>query len=138
MTREECVRDLKGSMELYLFDPDTGEVLIPEQLNDMNRMTYEAMKKAVELLGDGESDKMGPDGRKYKRKELMIDGSGGGSNESCALRISMPEPLLKDVEKLSDKSGVSLEEHFTLALLDYLYRAGFLNAPGMSDGRVEN
>ena len=53
--KEECIRDLKGSMELYLFDPSTGETLTPEQLNDMDRMTYEAMKKAVELL-EAEND----------------------------------------------------------------------------------
>lgn len=53
--KEECIRDLKGSMELYLFDPSTGETLTPEQLNEDNRMTYEAMKKAVELL-EAEND----------------------------------------------------------------------------------
>ena len=50
MTKEECVRDLKGSMELFLFDPITGESLQPEQLNDMDRTTYEAMKAAVGFL----------------------------------------------------------------------------------------
>lgn len=50
MTRQECIRDLKGSMELFLFDPDTGEMQTPEQLNELNRMTYEAMAYAVREL----------------------------------------------------------------------------------------
>lgn len=56
LTREECIRDLKGSMELYLFDPSTGEVITPDQLNEDNRMTYEAMKRAVELLEEQKTD----------------------------------------------------------------------------------
>ena len=50
MTKERCIADLKGSMELFLFNPNTGETIQPEQLNDMDRMTYEAMKAAVEFL----------------------------------------------------------------------------------------
>lgn len=56
MTKKECVEGLKGSMELFLFDPGTGDVLEPWQLNEDNRMTYEAMKKAVELLEDMDDD----------------------------------------------------------------------------------
>lgn len=50
MTKEKCIADLKWSMGLYLFDPSTGEALKPEQMNEDNRMTYEAMKAAVEFL----------------------------------------------------------------------------------------
>lgn len=50
MTQEECIRDLKASMDLWLFDPSTGETITPEQLNDMNRMTYDAMEYAVDFL----------------------------------------------------------------------------------------
>lgn len=67
MTKEECIRDLKGSMELFLFDPSTGETIEPERLNEENRMTYEAMKAAVEFLEETESEKKKIE---VKRKEL--------------------------------------------------------------------
>lgn len=57
MTKEQCITDLKGSMELYLFDPSTGEVIQPEHLNDISRMTYEAMKAAVAFLEETEEEK---------------------------------------------------------------------------------
>ena len=66
MTKEECIRDLKGSMELYLFDPSTGDTLKPEQLNDMDRMTYEAMKAAVEFLEE-------TTGISEVKKKIVID-----------------------------------------------------------------
>ena len=50
MTQEECIQDLRGSMELFLFDPSTGETLTPDSLNDMNRMTYAAMQYAADFL----------------------------------------------------------------------------------------
>lgn len=50
MTREEIINGLKMSMELTLFDPSTGEVMEPYQLNDINRTAYEAYKGAIELL----------------------------------------------------------------------------------------
>ncbi len=50
MTREEIINGLKMSMELTLFDPSTGEVMEPRQLNDINRTSYEAYKGAIELL----------------------------------------------------------------------------------------
>lgn len=50
LTQEECIRDLKASMDLWLFDPSTGETLTPDSLNDMNRMTYDAMEYAADFL----------------------------------------------------------------------------------------
>lgn len=57
MTREQCITDLKGIMDLYLFDPSTGETLRPEQLNDTDRMTYEAMKAAVGFIQGDQEEK---------------------------------------------------------------------------------
>ncbi len=50
MTREKCIDDLRTSMGLFLFDPDKGTDKSPEELNDLDRMTYEAMKYAAEFL----------------------------------------------------------------------------------------
>ena len=50
MTREEVINGLKMSMELTLFDPSTGEVMEPWQLNDINRTAYDAYKGAIEFL----------------------------------------------------------------------------------------
>lgn len=56
MTKEKCINDLKGSMELFLFDPSTGDILRPDQLNEENRMTYEAIKAAVGFLEGNEEE----------------------------------------------------------------------------------
>ena len=50
MTRKEIINGLKMSMDLTLFDPSTGEVMEPWQLNEVNRTAYEAYKGAIELL----------------------------------------------------------------------------------------
>ena len=50
MTREEIINGLKMSIDLMLFDPTTGEVKEPHQLNDMDRTSYEAFKGAMEIL----------------------------------------------------------------------------------------
>jgi rubrerythrin len=50
MTREEIINGLKMSIDLMLFDPNTGEVKEPHQLNDIDRTSYEAFKGAMEIL----------------------------------------------------------------------------------------
>ena len=50
MTRKEIIDGLKMTMGLILFDPSTGEDIDPDNLNDLNRTTYDACKGAVELL----------------------------------------------------------------------------------------
>ena len=67
MTRKEIIDGLKMTMDLITFDPSTGEDIDPDDLNDLNRTTYDACKGAVELLearggdtisrqGEGEHD----------------------------------------------------------------------------------
>ena len=62
MTREEIINGLKMSMELTLFDPSTGEVMEPQQLNDINRTAYDAYKGAIELLEKQPELDIGNDG----------------------------------------------------------------------------
>lgn len=50
MTRKEIIDGLKMTMDLIIFDPSTGEDIDPDDLNDLNRTTYDACKGAVELL----------------------------------------------------------------------------------------
>ena len=50
MTRKEIIDGLKMTMGLITFDPSTGEDIDPDDLNDLNRTTYDACKCAVELL----------------------------------------------------------------------------------------
>ena len=50
MNRKEIIDGLKMTMGLILFDPSTGEDIDPDNLNDLNRTTYDACKGAVELL----------------------------------------------------------------------------------------
>ncbi len=54
MTKDKIISGLKMTMELFLFDPSTGETCEPDDLNELNRTTYDACKGAVELLGKPE------------------------------------------------------------------------------------
>ena len=80
MTREEIINGLKMSMELTLFDPSTGEVMEPRQLNDINRTAYEAYKGAIELLEEMPS--VQPE-RKTGRWIPTTNGRGGHECSRC-------------------------------------------------------
>ncbi len=49
MTREEIISGLKFTVEMFLFDPNTGEIYT-EPRNDMDKTTIDACKGAIELL----------------------------------------------------------------------------------------
>ena len=50
MDWKRCIEALRGSMELFLFDPVTGEVRTPDSLNELDRMTYDAMAYAADFM----------------------------------------------------------------------------------------
>ena len=49
MTREEIVGGLQFTVDMFLFDPNTGETYT-EPRNDMDKTTIDACKGAIELL----------------------------------------------------------------------------------------
>lgn len=49
MTRKEIIDRLKFTVEMFLFDPSTGEK-ITEPRNDMDKTTIDACRGAIELL----------------------------------------------------------------------------------------
>lgn len=49
MTREEIISGLKFTVEMFLFDPSTGEKYT-EPRNDMDKTTIDACRGAIELL----------------------------------------------------------------------------------------
>lgn len=49
MTREEIISGLKFTIEMFLFDPSTGETF-KEPRNDMDKTTIDACRGAIELL----------------------------------------------------------------------------------------
>ncbi len=49
MTREEIISGLKFTVDMFLFDPTTGEVYT-EPRNDMDKTTIDACRGAIELL----------------------------------------------------------------------------------------
>lgn len=49
MTREEIISGLKFTIEMFLLDPSTGET-ITEPENDMDKITIDACRGAIELL----------------------------------------------------------------------------------------
>ena len=54
MTRQEIIEGLKFTVEMFLFDPDTGETLT-EPRNDLDRTTIDACRGAIELLEQAEN-----------------------------------------------------------------------------------
>lgn len=49
MTRKEIIGGLKFTVDMFLFDPSTGETFT-EPRNDMDKTTIDACKGAIELL----------------------------------------------------------------------------------------
>ena len=49
MTKEEIIDGLKFTVEMFLLDPSTGET-ITEPRNDMDKITIDACRGAIELL----------------------------------------------------------------------------------------
>lgn len=49
MTLKEIVDGLQFTLDMFLFDPTTGEIY-PEPRNDMDKITIDACKGAIELL----------------------------------------------------------------------------------------
>lgn len=49
MTKEEIICGLKFTIEMFLLDPGTGET-ITEPRNDMDKITIDACRGAIELL----------------------------------------------------------------------------------------
>ncbi len=54
MTREEIIDGLKFTVDMFLFDPTTGETY-KEPRNDMDKTTIDACNGAIELLLEQES-----------------------------------------------------------------------------------
>lgn len=49
MTREQVIEGLQFTVDMFLFDPSTGETL-NEPRNDMDKTTIDACKEAIKLL----------------------------------------------------------------------------------------
>ena len=50
MDRDTIIDGLRMTMDLFTFDPTTGEEKDPDDLNDLDRATYDACKGALEIL----------------------------------------------------------------------------------------
>lgn len=55
MKNKEIIDGLKMTMELITFDPSTGGTIDPDNLNDLNRTTYDACNGAIKAL-DGKDN----------------------------------------------------------------------------------
>lgn len=49
MTKKEIIQGLQFTIDMFLFNPSTGET-IPEPRNDMDKITIDSCKGAIELL----------------------------------------------------------------------------------------
>jgi hypothetical protein len=50
MDKDKIIDGLRMTMDLFTFDPSTGEEKDPDDLNDLDRTTYDACKGALEIL----------------------------------------------------------------------------------------
>ena len=50
MDKDKIIDGLRMTMDLFTFDPTTGEEKDPDDLNDLDRATYDACKGALEIL----------------------------------------------------------------------------------------
>lgn len=52
MTREEVIKGLQYTIDMFLFDPLTGETL-NEPRNDLDKTTIDSCREAIKLLEQG-------------------------------------------------------------------------------------
>lgn len=73
MTKEEIIGGLKFTVDMFLFDPSTGETYT-EPRNDMDKTTIDACKGAIELLEQEPIlDKIRAEIENHRRKTMYID-----------------------------------------------------------------
>lgn len=73
MTVQETIKQLKCDMELITFNPNNGEVIPVECLNDLNRATYEADKMAISALEKQIPKKPSYEGDGYADGKMVYD-----------------------------------------------------------------
>ena len=71
MTREEIISGLKFTIEMFLFDPITGETLI-EPRNAMDKTTIDACKGAIELLEQNNNQIISVEERLFKVENPVV------------------------------------------------------------------
>jgi len=105
MTRDEIISGLKFTMDMFLFDPNTGETYT-EPRDYMDKITIDACKGAIELLKQNKRK------RGYWIKEKTINGWDGQSYtcSKCGRSIHLDTK----VEDLTDypycHCGTKMEE----------------------------
>ena len=57
MSREETIKGLQYTIEMCLFNPTTGHSKDPNDLNEADRITYDACISAIALLKEQEAVK---------------------------------------------------------------------------------
>ena len=90
---KKVIDGLKMTMDLFLFNPSTGETLAPDDLNELNRITYDACKGAIELLS-----------LQSEHATCYLDGPCEYQNINIALPSAQPElRWIPVTERLPDK-----------------------------------
>ena len=105
MTREEIIQGLQFTIDMFLFDPSTGETFT-EPRNDMDKTTIDACKGAVELL------KQEPCEDCVSRSEVLkLFATHGGRHLYEAIRDDLPtvkptvKPSVKECEDCVSRSA---------------------------------
>ena len=96
MTREEIIDGLKFTVDMFLFNPSTGEVNDKNRLNDESRLTVDACEGTIKAL---EQTRWIPVSERYPRPEdeykyfLVTDNEGKVSVQEFFISLDKePQP----------------------------------------------
>lgn len=120
MTRKEIIDGLKFTVDMFLFDPNTGETYI-EPRNDMDKTTVDACKGAIELLeqtdGDLISREVVIEWLKGKDIIKLSSQEEAARKELKALSSVELQPYIENMpsaEKTAEETNLTSEELFAL------------------------
>ena len=102
MTRKEIIDGLKFTVDMFLFDPRTGETFT-EPRNDMDKTTIDACKGAIELLEQTDGD--------LKAEIDKLPRIKVGNSNSPTVKYCIDERLLYEIlEKMKGEAEREKEE----------------------------
>ena len=96
MTRKEIIDGLKFTVDMFLFDPSTGETYT-EPRNDMDKTTIDACRGAIELLEQTGGDLVSRKAVLALAKDLTFE---GGCKHRCVDVLDIYSlPTMKESEE---------------------------------------
>lgn len=119
MTRYEIIQGLKFTIDMFLFNPSTGEKYT-EPRNDMDKTTIDACRGAIELLEEPRKDEVILTKKEYG--ELVSSEYDNGYAQGYREALEQQEPfdhIRAEIDRIYERKGNSSD---CLNTLDELKR----------------